>query len=204
MEVSKVNEPSSSIPSRTECLNFAIDSTRISTTKSDGCTYSSESNGTKKTLLDGAKSSTLPPSTTSPSSKSDSDNSNSGQTNHHFMGTFDSIRKKFKGLTENHQKNKNFEDQPETGRGREKQLKTKQKERTRSRSTSKLKVATLNKTNVSRAKKINASKNLISIKNSTVLNQPSTSRSRDKSQWKVQDQQLPPTPPLHRITSVVS
>ncbi|XP_009860274.3 pleckstrin homology domain-containing family H member 1 [Ciona intestinalis] len=88
------------------------------------------------------KSSTLP-MTRSNLPKSDSaESSPPNTTHHHFMGTFGSIRRRFKGLTE-HQRHRSHEDSPPP-RGREKKDKQRSKSKspaTRSNSTSRLRTS---------------------------------------------------------------
>ena len=122
------------------------------------------------------------------------------------MGTFDSIRKKFRGFTESHQKIKSSEEPSATTKDRDKQPTTKQKlsNQTRLGSKSKKSFAKFsNKTDESKSKKIVMSSNFYETKNDVMLNQQSASYPTNQLSWKASSLHSPPTPPLHRMTSLV-
>jgi len=146
----------------------------------------------------------LSPSGFSPS-KSDSENSNPGHTYHNIMGTFDSIRRKFKGLTDSHQKNKPLEDSQTTSvrRDREKRLKSKVKTTERRRSSSSKTKSSARKISVASLKKEDSSQKQDQI----MVEQLSSSLPASHSAWKDVRRQPPPIPPLHRhpgVSSLVS
>ena len=190
-------------------LPFALDMS-CSAKSVDGTDLAVVETAKNEELVSDHKSSTLPlSSSTLSSTKSDSENSNSGQHNYHnFMGTFDSIRRKFRGLTDSHQKSKPLQESPDAKNGVEKRSKPKSKISERSRSASKTKKLSASgfsrKGSVSREKKIKSlRKGSSQDKENLMMVKLSTSLPTAHSAWKDLRGVSPPTPPLHRLPTVV-
>ena len=136
-------------------------------------------------------------------SKSDSENSNPGHTYYNIMGTFDSIRRKFKGLADSHQKSRPFaETQVRTiERGREKRLKPKLKTNERRRSTSSKTKTPARKISVASLKKEDS----LQKEDQMMTEQLSSSFPASHCTWKhALRQQPPPVPPPHRHPGIAS
>ncbi|CAK8692228.1 unnamed protein product [Clavelina lepadiformis] len=161
------------------------------------------------------KSSTLPmtkPVASSTKSYTSPTSSSSPQTHHHFMGTFGSIRRKFKGLTDHHQKGRTHDDTPTSSRGRDKRVKQRSKSKSpgpRSSSFTRQKTSPIA---VPGANPDASSSPLPAIlqEEETMVTDQNFSKSSPTSVlssslpvtgWRVQQGGRPPTPPMHRLPS---
>nr|CAB3264946.1 pleckstrin homology domain-containing family H member 2-like [Phallusia mammillata] len=162
------------------------------------------------------KSSTLPMTkthvTSSPTSPPSSRSTPGSGHTHNIMGTFGSIRRRFKGLTDHHQRHRSHEETPlPSSRGREKREKQRSKSKSpapRSNSSSRLRSSPTSVPGISTDSGANSPSlpAILQEEEDMVIDPPlppqaplfSSSLPANSSTWKgLHNNNRPPTPPLH-------